>query len=163
METVKNKFILIYFLSHRLDVYICFNFLSSQWFNYKYYLFINLITVLVCLIIFDAFLGFHDTQSFWAVHMWKVWMQNRCRVVWPLQWSVLGLSSSTLPVWQPHSQGVMLDWVRHSLKRCPGRADQAGPGQQRQTGSRLFSPPLLELWGLAAALSGLAVTVTGGS
>lgn len=54
-------------------------------------------------------------------------------------------------------------WVRHSLKRCPARADQARPGQ-RKTDKLLTVLSLpLELRGLAAILSQLAVRVSGWS
>lgn len=54
-------------------------------------------------------------------------------------------------------------WVRHSLKRCPARADQSRPGQ-RKTDKLLTVLSLpLELRGLAAILSQLAVRVGGWS
>lgn len=96
----------------------------------------------------------------------EVLIHKRCRVVRLLQWSVLGPSSCILPMWQLCLGGYSVplrDWVRHSLKRCPARADQAGPGQaEADRLSTVFSLPL-ELWGLAAGLSRLAVSVRGGS
>lgn len=55
----------------------------------------------------------------------------------------------------------MLGWMRHSLKRRPARADLSSPSQgQPDRLSTVLRPPL-GLWGLAGALSSLAVTVRG--
>ncbi len=52
--------------------------------------------------------------------------------------------------------GEMLDWVRHTLKSCPARADHAGPGQAKADRLSTVCSSPLELWGLAAVLSQLA-------